>query len=378
MTISLTRICLGGLLAASLAGCGDKPAAQEETRPVRTTRVAATDTADIQRYTAEIRPRHESKQSFRVPGKIDARLVEVGQQVGAGAPLVRLDPADIGLELAAKRAQLAAARSDYTQQQTDLVRYRELLGQQFISQADFDRRQNGVTVAREKLRQAEADLGVSANRQAYTTLTAERAGVVTYVDAEPGQVVQAGQVVVKVAVPGELEAVVNVPEARLAEFRTAEAYTVQLWAGGRQYPAQLRELSPDADAATRTYTARLTLRQPDAEVRLGMSASVAAQGRVPETAVPQLPLSAILDEGGKHYVWVLEGKTPRVKKREVGLGQVDARQAEVRSGVKPGEEIVTAGVHLLRDGMAVRRLASAAPGKPALATGQENGKAGNQ
>ena len=145
-----------------------------------------------------------------------------------------------------------------------------------------------------------------------------------------------------------------------------------------QYPAQLRELSPDADAATRTYTARLTLRQPDAEVRLGMSASVAAQGRVPETAVPQLPLSAILDEGGKHYVWVLEGKTPRVKKREVGLGQVDARQAEVRSGVKPGEEIVTAGVHLLRDGMAVRRLASAAPGKPALATGQENGKAGNQ
>ena len=189
---------------------------------------------------------------------------------------------------------------------------------------------------------------------------------------------QAGQVVVKVAVPGELEAVVNVPEARLAEFRTAEAYTVQLWAGGRQYPAQLRELSPDADAATRTYTARLTLRQPDAEVRLGMSASVAAQGRVPETAVPQLPLSAILDEGGKHYVWVLEGKTPRVKKREVGLGQVDARQAEVRSGVKPGEEIVTAGVHLLRDGMAVRRLASAAPGKPALATGQENGKAGNQ
>ncbi|MBP8812517.1 MAG: efflux RND transporter periplasmic adaptor subunit [Laribacter sp.] len=378
MTISLTRICLGGLLAATLAGCSDKPAAQEEIRPVRTTRVAATDTADIQRYTAEIRPRHESKQSFRVPGKIDARLVEVGQQVGAGAPLVRLDPADIGLELAAKRAQLAAARSDYTQQQTDLVRYRELLGQQFISQADFDRRQNGVTVAREKLRQAEADLGVSANRQAYTTLTAERAGVVTYVDAEPGQVVQAGQVVVKVAVPGELEAVVNVPEARLAEFRTAEAYTVQLWAGGRQYPAQLRELSPDADAATRTYTARLTLRQPDAEVRLGMSASVAAQGRVPETAVPQLPLSAILDEGGKHYVWVLEGKTPRVKKREVGLGQVDARQAEVRSGVKPGEEIVTAGVHLLRDGMAVRRLASAAPGKPALATGQENGKAGNQ
>ena len=111
MTISLTRICLGGLLAASLAGCGDKPAAQEETRPVRTTRVAATDTADIQRYTAEIRPRHESKQSFRVPGKIDARLVEVGQQVGAGAPLVRLDPADIGLELAAKRAQLAAAEA---------------------------------------------------------------------------------------------------------------------------------------------------------------------------------------------------------------------------------------------------------------------------
>ena len=104
MTISLTRICLGGLLAASLAGCGDKPAAQEETRPVRTTRVAATDTADIQRYTAEIRPRHESKQSFRVPGKIDARLVEVGQQVKEGDTLCIVEAMKILNEIDAEKS----------------------------------------------------------------------------------------------------------------------------------------------------------------------------------------------------------------------------------------------------------------------------------
>ena len=291
-------------------------------------------------------------------------------QLAGGVPMNQGEtfrPADLGLDLTARQAQLAAAESDYRQQETDLARYQGLLAQHFISQAEFDRRASGVVVAREKVKQARADLAVSQNRRAYATLTAERDGVVSRIDAEPGQVVQAGQTVVTLAVPGEREAVVNVPEARLAAFRTASAYSVQLWNDGRRYPATLRELAPVADPVSRTYQARLSIPAADDAVKLGMSATVFVTGR-DQPAQMRLPLTAVLDEQGRHAVWVLDGKTLRVKKRAVTLAGIDSQTVTVASGVRAGETVVTAGVHLLRDGMRVRRLdPSPRPGKPALA-----------
>lgn len=352
------------------SACGAKTAAYEETRPVRTLTVGAARAAAETSYAAEIRPRYESRQSFRVGGKIAARLVEVGQHVTAGQPLVRLDPQDLELELTGKRAQLAAAESDLKQQEADLKRYRELLAQNFISQAEFERRSSAATVAREKAKAARADLAASGNRTAYATLTAERAGVVSFVEAEPGQVVAAGQIVVRIALPGEKEAVIAVPEARLAEFRRAGAYRVALWADGdKSWPARLRELSPEADAVGRTFTARLSLLQPDDSVKLGMTATVyASAAAAAQPAGMSLPLGALLDSGGKHYVWVLDGKAMRVQRREVAVAQVGSEAVSVASGLKSGEEIVTAGVHLLRENMKVKRLDPApGAGKPALA-----------
>ena len=363
------RILLIPVLLASLmlAACKDRPAVEEEIRPVRTTVVGAAAVAATQRFAADIRARHESPQGFRVAGKVTERLVDPGAMVRAGQPLLRLDPADLGLELTARQAQLAAAESDYRQQETDLARYQGLLAQHFISQAEFDRRASGVVVAHEKVKQARADLAVSQNRRAYATLTAERDGVVSRIDAEPGQVVQAGQTVVTLAVPGEREAVVNVPEARLAAFRAASAYRVQLWNDGRYYPATLRELAPVADPVSRTYQARLSIPAADDAVKLGMSATVFVTGR-DQPAQMRLPLTAVLDEQGRHAVWVLDGKTLRVKKRAVTLAGIDSQTVTVASGLQAGETVVTAGVHLLRDGMRVRRLdPSPRPGKPALA-----------
>lgn len=176
----------------------------------------------------------------------------------------------------------------------------------------------------------------------------------TSIDAEVGQVVSAGQVVARVAESSEREAVIAVAESQLAEVRAARGFVVQVGQLPGQYQGVLRELAPDADSVSRTYTARITLKDADDSVRLGMSARVYPQG---EAAAPlSVPLSAVLDENNRHYLWLLDGKAPQVKRVEVKLAKVSSDTAWIASGVRAGQEVVTAGVHLLRDGQTVRRL----------------------
>lgn len=357
------------LLAGSvlLAACNATPSEYQDIRPVRTTVLHNAQAASLQVYAGEIRARYEIPLSFRVAGKISARLVEVGQQVQAGQDIARLEPSDYGLEASAKRAQLAGAESDLRQQELDLNRYRELLQQQFISQAEFDRRQNGVNVAREKVKQAQADLGVSSNRTQYTRLSADQAGIISEVYAEAGQVVQAGQAVARLAIPSEKEVKISIPESRLAHFKQATAFQVRLWSRDKVYQGKLRELAPQADPQARTYSARIQILNPDQEIALGMSASVAHVSSSTEKTAFAIPLTALLAEKQQQSVWVLDGKNLTVKKRAVQVQRLEQQQVWISQGLQAGEEIVTAGVHLLREGQKVARVdANPAPGKPAL------------
>ncbi|MER2528866.1 MAG: efflux RND transporter periplasmic adaptor subunit [Candidatus Competibacter denitrificans] len=340
-------------VALTLVACNkpNLPPPAATVRPVLVQALQAASTTPIL-YSGEVRARHESDLAFRVPGKLVARLVDVGARVERGKALARLDPADLQLNAQAAKAQLAAAESDLNLADAEQVRYAALLERKLISPSVYDAKATVYKAARARRDQAKAQLAVIDNQAEYSTLTADHAGVVTAVLAEVGQVVAAGQPVFKLARPDEQEIVINIPEGRVAELRQAKAMTVTLWAKPElRLPAELRELAPAADAATRTYAARIRLLAADPAVRLGMTAQVMVQ---PAASAGQLlvPLTAVVEHGAGPAVWVVaDGKAQR---RPVTIGQYREEGAVLASGVQAGELVVTVGAHKLVPGQAVR------------------------
>ncbi|WP_047248897.1 efflux RND transporter periplasmic adaptor subunit [Chromobacterium subtsugae] len=348
---------LGLALAAALglSACKGQTAAPEDIRPVRYAVAGGHAETGGDSYAGEIRARHETQLAFRVAGKVVAKLVNSGERVKKGQPLARLDPSDYQLDLAGKQAQLAAAESDLAQQQLNLKRYRELLTKQFISQAQVDGQQNGVNAAQAKVNQARAALSASRNQTAYSTLTADADGVVSQMQAEPGLVVAAGQPVAKLSQDGAREVAIQVPENALERLRAAGVFQVSLWKGGAPLQGKLRELAADADPATRTYPARIALSGDSRALQLGMTANVRAPGQAAAGAL-RLPLTAVLDLQGKHYVWTIDAQSLRVSRKPVSVGAADNDSIAVTDGVRAGDKVVTAGVHLLREGQRVKLL----------------------
>ncbi len=347
-------------LLALAGGCNKPPQQPDVTRPVHAVAVSLASDEQEVTYTGDVRARWETALGFRVPGKIVARLVEVGQQVKTGQVLARLDPEDQKLSAEAAKQQLMAARSDFQQAKADLVRYKELVDKGFISAAEFDRRKTTYQTAAARLEQATAQLELNRNQTEYTTLRADHDGVVTAVLAEVGQVVSAGQAVVKTARLDEKEVAVNVPENRLVELRAAKDADVSLWASpGKIYKGRIREISPSADNVTRTYTVKVTVLDPDASVQLGMTANVRLRGGV-RAEVARLPLTALFQKGDEAAVWVIDPKTQQVTLKPVLVGRYTQDYVTVVSGLNDGDLIVRAGVHKLNQGEKVRILADPA------------------
>ncbi len=343
------------LIVVSLAGCGrDAPSAPPaDIRPVRAEQVGIQGGRSDTQYSGEVRARYETDLAFRVAGRVQTRLVEVGSLVKAGQVIATLDPQDYALAVNAAQAQLAAAESEARLAQQDLQRFSELRTQNFISQAELDRRQNNTEAALARVRQLRAEVTRLHNQQSYTQLTTPQAGVMTAIDFEAGQVVAAGQPVAQMARSGEREVRIDVPENALDALRKAQALTIRLWsAPGASYTGRLRELSPVADAGSRTYSARVSFLKPDPGVKLGMTATVNVGNQaVPGLSVPQ---SALFRINGQPQVWVLDRATRKVAARSVQLGEMRADRATVRAGLQAGDWVVTAGVHKIAPGQEVR------------------------
>jgi RND family efflux transporter MFP subunit len=355
-SISLLRaLAIIGFLPL-LAACDDHAASAtaKPARPVQVQRVAFENENATREFVGVVRARYETDLGFRVAGKMVSRVVNVGDRVHIGDVVARLDPQDLKLQVESAEAEFAAATSSLQQAASDLERYTTLKTRGWTSIADFDRKKAAKDEAEGRLERAKRAVDLAHNQLDYSELKADADGVITATLAEPGQVVAIGQPVVRLAHRGEKEAVVALPETWLAEARSSKA-TVQLWsAPGRNFTARLRELSPQADAMTRTYAARFTIDNPDDSVALGMTATVTLS-LAADVPVARLPLAAILNRGTGPSVYVVD-RSGALQLRPVKVASFTEDTALVTSGVSSGDRIVKLGVQKLDGGERVRAI----------------------
>ena len=374
-TYSTVLACVAVL---ALAACSRPEPPAEPIRAVKLLTVGAADLNLSSEFAGEVRARTESRLGFRVGGKLLQRPVEVGQRVQAGTLLAQLDGSDLALASQAAQAQVSAALTQRNLAAADLTRFTDLKSQGFVSGAEIERRQATLQAAEATLRQAQAQGSVQGNQVGYARLLADGPGVVLAVEAEAevGQLVVAGAAVVRIARDGARDVVFVVPEDRLAQLRLGLVAQVRLWTSGAGVPAGatpdagqplpgvVREIAAAADPLTRTYQVRLAL--PDAaQVPLGSTAYVTLPG--PTGAVAQaikLPTSALMHDAAQgrsgSAVWVFDPASSTVQQRPVVVTGTDSNEAVIASGLKPGEEEVVAGVHVLAPGQKVTRFAAVA------------------
>lgn len=347
---AMLALCASGVLTA----CSKPAPPLEDIRPVRVIQLVADAGAERSQFAGDVRPRYESQLGFRVGGKIIERKVDVGATVRRGTVLMRLDPQDIKLAETQARSTLRAAETERELAAADYQRHVNLRAQNFVSQAVLDAKQSALKAAQANVEAARAGLRGQSNQADYTTLIADVDGVVTAIDAEVGQVVQAGTPVVRVARTAEKDVVIGIPENKVQQLRQSADVVVRLWANADgTIPGKIREIAPMADAATRTYTVKVALPET-ADVRLGMSATVELATGAAPTGGLRVPLTALVNHQGASSVWIVENGAVRRVPVQV-TGQVD-NDVLVAGAVRAGQSVVTAGVNLLKPGQKVRIL----------------------
>jgi membrane fusion protein, multidrug efflux system len=356
---------LAALAGLALAACSSKESPPEVVRPVQLAQVSVGGVADLAVFAGEVKPRHEADLGFRIPGKIVERRVDVGAGVRRGQPLARLDPADVALQAQSAEAALAAAKTEDAYAKAELERYEDLFRQKFVSASALDQKRTAATAAASRLQQAQASLQVNRNQAGYATLVASDDGVITWLSAEVGQVVAAGQAVMKLARTDEREVAISVPENRLDDLKRAQRLDVIVVASpDKRYAAKVREISPSVDPITRTFAVRVSILDTDAALPWGTTANVVAVAAA-QGASALVPLTSIYHQpDGKPAVWAYDPNSQVVSLRAVELGAY-REDGVLVDGLANGQWIVAAGVNKLQPGQKVRPYEQ--PGKAAPA-----------
>ena len=332
-----------------LSACSKPAPVPEPVRAVKIHVVGESGLTAAYEYSGEVRARVESRLSFRVAGKIVKRQAEVGQRVKAGQILAQLDPQDYKLAQEATRAALAAATTNRDLAAADLKRFQSLKDQNFISGAELERRESGLKSAEAQVAQVQAQLASSGNQVGYANLVADVSGIVTAVEAEVGQVVSSGSPVVRIAQDGARDVVFSVPEDQLASVAVGSAIKARRWAAsdGADLVGKIRELAASADPLTRTFQAKMSL-DAAANLALGATVYVFPSNAAAGAQAIKLPTSALMQNAqGASTVWRLDPVTMTVNQAIVQVATADGNEAVIASGVKPGDKIVSAGVHVL-------------------------------
>lgn len=339
-------------LSFILAAC-DKPVEPlAPPRPALVMVVGATAAENGMVLVGEVRPRYESSQGFRINGKITARKVDIGARVKKGQVIAQLDAADANLSAAAAQADVRAAEASHALAVAEVERQRLLFSKKFISASALDIREAELKTSSARLAQVRAQANVSGNQTQYANLTADRAGVVTMIRAEPGQVVEAGEAIVQIADTNETEVLMAVPESRMSEVKVNATVTVKMWANReKSYSGVIREIAPEADSSTRAFNVRVSIKDADDTIKLGMTAGVKfnqknALNEAQKENALLIPTSALTEANGKKIVWVIDANN-KAQPREVVAGQFSEEGVLITSGLQAGEKIAIAGVHTL-------------------------------
>ncbi len=339
------------LVAAALVACSPPPKPQEPVRAVKVLTVGQTNLSSNTSFAGEVRARIESRLGFRVAGKLVARHVELGQKVKAGQLLAEIDAQDYRLSVDAARAQVSAAQTNRDLAAADFKRYKELRDKEFISGAELERRDSALKAAQAQLDQAQAQLAGQGNQLGYSKLFADKAGVVTGVDAEVGQVLSAGMPVLRVAQEGQRDAVFAVPEDLVGQLNMGQALKVKFWGKQALQDATVHEIAASADPVTRTFSIRAALK--DSSAALGSTLTVMLGQSATNTQAINLPTTAIRQEGGQTTVWVLDTASMTVRSQVVEVGNIQGNEVILKSGLQVGQQVVAAGVHVLSPGQKV-------------------------
>jgi len=340
------------VVLATLSACSREEAPPEPVRAVKIITVGAQGLQTDAVYAGEVRARVESRLGFRVGGKLTHRAVDAGQRVSAAQLLAAIDAQDYQLSAQAAQAQQVAAQTQRDVALADYKRYESLRAQGFISGAELERREASLKAAEATLVQARSQSQVQANQVGYARLQATTAGVVTALEVEVGQVLAAGQPVLRLAHDGPRDAVFNVPEQAVQAFRVGMPMLAQLAGSTELLKGRVREVGASADPVTRTFAVKLAL---DASERLplGVTVNVQAPQQAATVQAMTLPTTALRQEGEGTAVWVLDEASMTVQPQKVTLGPVQAQQVVIASGLKPGQKVVVAGVHVLSPGQKV-------------------------
>ncbi|HEX7910138.1 MAG TPA: efflux RND transporter periplasmic adaptor subunit [Paraburkholderia sp.] len=350
--ITSTIVCA---VPFALVACGGKAPSDPRTEaPLVRAAIVHNATVASRSFTGTVAARVQSDLGFRVSGKVLERLVDTGQTVKRGQPLMRIDPVDLKLGAQAQQEAVAAARARAQQTAQDETRYRDLRGTGAISASAYDQIKAAADAAKAQLSAAEAQADVARNATRYAELLADGDGVVMDTLAEPGQVVSAGQTVVRLARAGRREAVIQLPETLRPETGSVAQATL-FGKQGVSVPATLRQLSDTADRFTRTFEARYVLEGELANAPLGATVTI----QIPDARSAaqdglQVPIGALLDAGKGTGVWVLAGDPARVAWRPVAVERLDDDSARVSGALKQGDRVVALGAQLLHEGEKVR------------------------
>ena len=340
-----------------LMACNKPPAAPEATRPVKTVHVGMESTEANLSLPGEVRARHESPLAFRVGGKITECKVNLGDTVHRGQILAKLEPNDYQLATQSGAAGVAEAHSARTLAEAELVRYRNLHEKGFVSAAVLDQKQAAADAARARADAMQSAHSEQSRQLEYTSLSAENDGAVSAYDCNVGQVVNVGQPILRLAQSAEKEILIHLPETELQHFRSAANFTVNLNAlPDKSYQGSLRELAAAADPATRTYAARIAVKNADAAMQLGMSATVIVQPAGNQaTQVMRLPLVAVVSRDSHPSVWKVDS-AGSVHAAAISIAGVEGNAVRIAAGLNSGDVVVTAGANLLREGEKVKLL----------------------
>lgn len=340
------------LTAVALGGCGQEAAPVQKAPLVKTQQAGKASLSEVS-YSGTVRGRYETSLSFQVGGQILSRNVEEGTRVHAGDTLMIIDARDAVQKANAGDAQVSQAKAQLNLAQSNLSRYTELYHQDVVPKATLDQYQTNYDAAFANYQAALAQSAQGHNVLSYTNLSAGADGVISSISVEEGQVVAAGQTVAVLVQTDELEVEIAVPEDKVAGLKPGMEADVTFWAFKGMAKGVVREISPAADAASRTYKVRVSLPQPPAGMQLGMTASVTfvPEEGAGETADYELPLAAIYQTGDQPQVWVVEDGQVHLK--DIRVKQF-GKTSVIVEGLSADDLVVTAGVHKLREGQDVR------------------------